>query len=317
MASEKPLALLMTAPVGRIREALGVHCRIELWREVTDRDAFLANEGPSVRILVTAGGVPIRDTLLDHLPNLGLIAFFSSGYEGVNLSEARRRGIELSHAPNTNHEDVADIAIGLTIATVRRLSEADAIIRSGDWTRPLPIRMTPSLRQLRYGIVGLGAVGQAIAERLEAFGGKIAWWGPRPKPQVRWPRARTLLDLARESDVLILALRADETNRGIIDAAVLEAIGPHGYLVNVARGLVVDEDALVDALRSGRLAGAGLDVYAKEPTDPERWRDLPSVALAPHVGGWAEGSFRETERLLGENVRLHLAGEPLLTPVPE
>ncbi len=315
-ANDKPLALLMFNAVAGLRRALEAHCRVVVWREVEDREAFLSGEGREVKVLITAGGVPTKNALLERLPDLAMIGYFSAGYEGIDLGYARGRGIALTYTPSTNHEDVADLAIGLAIGAVRRLQEGDRLIRSGGWTRPLPLPMAPSMRTLRFGIVGLGSIGKAVAERLEPFGGGIAWWGPRPKPGAPWPKADTLLDLARDSDVLILALKGDDTTRGLVGAEVIEALGPRGYLVNVSRGFVVDEAALADALREGRLAGAGLDVFEREPTDAERWRDLPTAALSPHLGGWARESIEGSERLVVENVRRHLAGEPLLTPIP-
>jgi lactate dehydrogenase-like 2-hydroxyacid dehydrogenase len=303
-------------PIGRMRTLLEASCDVLLWGEIPDHDAFFRGDAHRVSIMVGPGRIPFDATLLERFPNLEYIAYLGSGYEGLDVAYARARGLKTTNAANTNHEDVADIALGLMIATVRRLSEADAVVRSGAWTGVLPIRMTPSLRQVRYGIVGMGAIGIAIAERLQPLGGRISWWGPRPKPHLPWPRAASLMDLATDSEVLILALRADASNRGLIDAAVLSALGPSGYLINISRGFVVDEDALVEALRSGRLAGAGLDVFATEPTDPSRWRDIRSVALSPHLGGFAQGSIAEADRVLTENIRRHLAGEPLLSPIP-
>lgn len=281
--AEKPLAVFMMAALGNLRAVVERHCRTRLWSEIKDREAFLDEEGAKVRIIVAGGGFPLKPGFLNRLPNLGLIACAGSGYEGLDLPYARARGLELTYAPNVNHDDVADLAIGLLISTVRRLPQADAIVRSGEWSSPVPIPMSPSLRDLRFGVVGLGAIGRAIARRLEPFGGAISWWGPRPKPEAPWPLAESLMDLARDSGVLLLALRADESNRGIVGGDVIDALGPEGYLINVARGFAVDEAALVAALREGRLAGAGLDVFEREPTDAARWRDLANVALAPHM----------------------------------
>ncbi|MFA7602803.1 MAG: NAD(P)-dependent oxidoreductase [Novosphingobium sp.] len=314
--ANKPLALvLMTS---RTASAPGIepHCDIVWWGELADRDAFLAERGAEVRVLVTAGSIPIRPKLTDRLPNLGLIAFYGAGYGGVDVKAMRARGVSLSYCPATNHEDVADVAVGLTISTVRRLSEGDRMVRSSEWTVPVPIRMTPSMRTLRYGIVGLGAIGTAIAERIEPIGGTIAWWGPRPK-QVRWPRADSLIALARDSDVLILALKADAETANIVDADVLAALGSDGYLVNISRGIAVDEDALLDALRNERLAGAGLDVFAREPSDAAKWRDLDNVALSPHIAGWARASIEGSQAHLSETLRRYFAGAPLLTPIPD
>jgi phosphoglycerate dehydrogenase-like enzyme len=313
---EKPLALFMMATLGNTREVVGEQCGIQVWKEIGDREAFLAAEGADVRVIVTGGGFPLKPEFLDRLPNLGLIACLGSGYEALDRNDIRARGVKLSYGPGSNNADVADVAVGLTIAVVRRFPLGESVLRSGRWKGPVPLPMAKSLYDLRYGIVGLGAIGKAIATRLEAFGGDISWWGPRPKPEARWPRAETLLDLARESDVLILALRADAETRGLIDSAVLEAVGPEGYLINIARGHAVDEERLVELLRNGGIAGAGLDVFSPEPTNAARWEGLNNVVLTPHLGGWAQGAFGKAEQMLAENIRRYLAGEVLLTPIP-
>jgi lactate dehydrogenase-like 2-hydroxyacid dehydrogenase len=313
--SGKPLALFAVAPFGRLRETVEQYCEVIPLKGMTDRTAFFAGRGRKIRVIVTGGAYPLKHEMIENMPELGLIACFGSGYEGVDVAHARARGIEVTNAPRTNHDDVADVAIGLTISVIRKLSEGEQIIRSGNWKYPPVLPLQPSLGSLRYGIVGLGAIGAAIAERLAPFGGTIQWWGPRPKPEAKWPRVGNLLDLARDSDVLLLAHRADQTNRALIDAAVIDALGPTGYIINVSRGSAIDEPALIAALREKRLAGAGLDVFAQEPTDYTQWTDVPSVVLSPHIGGWASASIRAAEHLIGENIARYLAGQPPLTPV--
>ena len=167
----------------------------------------------------------------------------------------------------------------------------------------------------RLGIVGMGAIGIAIAERAEAMKMRIGWWGPRDKPGLAWPRTESLAALARESDILAVAARADETNRGMINAAILDALGPDGLLVNVARGQLVDEVALVAALKAGRLGGAALDVFDPEPTDPARWADVPNVVLTPHTGGATQEAVARMLGMLRANLAAHFEGAPLPAPV--
>ncbi|MNT00983.1 Glycerate dehydrogenase [compost metagenome] len=225
----------------------------------------------------------------------------------------RARGLPVTHAPAINHEDVADHAVGLILAARRQITEGDRQLRAGGWT-PASKTITPSLGGQTIGIVGLGAIGEAVARRAEVMRMTVQWWAPRAK-EAAWPRAESLLDLARASDVLAVACRADETNRGLISAEVIEALGPTGLLVNVARGQLVDEDAVIAALRDGRLGGAALDVFETEPTDAARWAAVPNTVLTPHTAGATTEAVQGMLMLLIENLQAHFAGEPLKTPV--
>jgi len=263
--------------------------------------------------LVVAGEFPLDKALVEHLPNLGLIACFTAGYDGVDVGWATARGLQVSHSPGVNHEDVADHALGLVLGAWRRIVESDALVRAGGWVGTEK-RITPSLGGRKLGIVGLGAIGEGVARRAEAFGLQVSWWGPREKPEAAWPRADNLEALARDSDILVVAARASEDNRGLIDAAVVEALGPHGLLVNVARGQLVDEDALIAALKSGRLGMAALDVFETEPTPVGRWADVPNVVLSPHTAGATSAAIPKMLALTRENLRRFFAGEPLVNP---
>jgi lactate dehydrogenase-like 2-hydroxyacid dehydrogenase len=267
-----------------------------------------------IRALVVAGEVPLDRGLAESLPNLGLIACFTAGYDGIDLAWARARGLQVSHSPGGNPEDVADHALGLMLAAWRRILAGDAAVRAGAW-KPSETMSSPSLTGRRAGVVGLGAIGTAIARRCEAFGLEIAWWGPREKPDAPWPRAAGLIDLALSSDILFLACRTGEETRGMVSAEVIEALGPHGLLVNVSRGEVADEEALVAALRSGRLGGAALDVFAVEPTPPGRWEGVPNTVLTPHAAGATAAAVPKMVVLTVENLRRFFAGEPLENPV--
>ncbi len=219
-------------------------------------------EGPpleavdTIAAMVVAGEFPIDKALADRLPKLGLVACFTSGHDGVDLAWARSRRLQVSHAPGVNHEDVADHAMGLMLAAWRRIRDGDAQLRGGAW-KPTEKTMTASLTGRRLGIVGLGAIGAAVARRAEAFGLHIAWWGPREKPDAPWPRRESLEALAGESDILIVACKATPETTGLISKEVIEALGPAGLLVNVSRGQVVDEDAVIAALKAGRLGHGG------------------------------------------------------------
>jgi lactate dehydrogenase-like 2-hydroxyacid dehydrogenase len=279
-------------------------------------------EGPPIEsvsvieAMVVAGEVEVDKRLAESLPKLGLIACFTAGYDGVDLKWARTRGLKVSHSPGVNHEDVADHAMGLILAAWRRIAEGDRAVRAGAW-KAAEKMLTPSLGGHRLGVVGLGAIGEAVARRAEAFRLEVSWWGPREKPQAPWPRAESLLALAKASDILVIAARADEETRGLISREVIEAVGPAGLLVNISRGQVVDEDALIEALKDGRLGMAALDVFQSEPTAAKRWAEVPNTVLTPHAAGATTGAVPRMMALTIENLRRFFAGEALVNPVLE
>jgi lactate dehydrogenase-like 2-hydroxyacid dehydrogenase len=263
--------------------------------------------------VVVAGEFPLDKARIAAMPRLKLIACFTSGYDGIDVAWARGRGLPVTHAPAVNHEDVADHAIGLILASRRRIVDGDRLLRSGGWSAGGKL-ITPSIRGQKLGIVGLGRIGEALAARAQAMGMEVAWWAPRPKASA-WPRKDSLLDLAAWSDILAVASRADETNRGLVSAEVIAALGADGLLVNVARGQLVDEDALIAALRSGALGAAALDVYAEEPTSTARWADVPNTVLTPHTAGATREAVGKMLELLIANLTAVLGGGAPVTPV--
>ena len=273
------------------------------------------DERARVRAIVHAGEVPLTPDVLGTLPNLGLIACVSVGYDGVPLDWCAARGVAVSHARGLNAEDVADHAMGLMLAAWRDIPNLDGKVKAGRWNQEERIGQQPSLGGRTLGVVGLGHIGQAVARRAEAFRMRVQWWGPRPK-DTAWPRADSVLALAQASDVLVVACRAEPANRGLISAEVIEALGPRGLLVNVSRGSLVDEPALRAALKEGRLWRAALDVFAQEPTPADRWADVPQAVLTPHVAGSSNEAVPLMVAQAVENVRRYLAGEPLTSPIP-
>lgn len=310
----KPVVMLAHPVLERLGEALAADYRVErLYAQ--DMAALHAGVGKEVECIVEAGEVPLPPELLLGLPKLKLIACVSVGYDGVDVPWCRAHGIEVTHAPGLNAADVADFAIGMMIAAYRGIVEGDRYIRAGEWKGDRP-RPRGSLTGKTVGIVGLGRIGERCAVRAEAFEMKVQWWGPREKPDARWPRAASVLEMAKASDVLIVAAAATPANRNLIDAAVVEALGKRGLLVNVARGSIVDEDAVIAALMAGTLGMAALDVFWEEPTPLDRWKDVPNTLLTPHVSGATADTVPKMIGQAIENMRRHFAGEALFSPVP-
>ncbi|KKW93598.1 2-hydroxyacid dehydrogenase [Sphingobium chungbukense] len=264
--------------------------------------------------LVTAGEFRLDPAMLEKMEKLRLIACFTVGYDGVDLDWARSRGVAVTHAGDANAEDVADHALGLILAHRRRIVVGDRQVREGQWTAGAKM-LTRSMAGARIGIVGMGSIGAALAERAEIMRMHVGWWGPREKPELRWPRAESLEALARDSDVMVVAAKATEENRGMIDASMMDALGVAGLLVNVARGQLVDEDALITALREGRLGGAALDVFESEPTPVARWADVPNVVLTPHTGGATYEAVGRMRDMLVANLGAFFAGGALVSPI--
>lgn len=305
----EPVVMLsheMLAPLRKPFDEAGLRV-VERWT-LADADR------QAVRAIVHAGEIPLPPDFLESLPGLGLIACVSVGYDGVDVPWCRAHGIEVTHAKGLNADDVADHAMGLLLASWRKIALGDRIVREGGWRDDPRMRAGPGLKGRRLGVMGLGAIGEAVAVRAEAFGLQVAWWGPNPKP-ARWPRGESLLKLAQASDILVVACRADASNRGAVSREVIEAVGPKGLIVNVARGSIVDEDALIAALKDGSLGRAALDVFAEEPTPAGRWVDVPNTVLTPHSAGGTVDSIPRMVAQAVENVRLFLKGEPVASPV--
>ncbi|WP_372622145.1 2-hydroxyacid dehydrogenase [Falsiroseomonas sp.] len=270
----KEAILLLAAIPQDLRAALA-----ERYELVEDKPA--EGERPGVRIAVTTAMAGAGEAQFARLPDLRLLSSMGTGLERIDLPAAARRGIAVAYTPDVMTEDVADAAIGLMYAAARRIAEADRFVRAGRWG-PERIRPSISLHGKVAGIVGMGRIGKAIARRAAGLGMTVAWTGPRPKPELPWGFVPELRRLAEQSDVLILAVPGGTGTDRMVDAGVLAALGPGGVLVNIARGSAVDEPALLDALESGVIAAAGLDVFAKEPGLDPRFLALENVVLAPH-----------------------------------
>jgi lactate dehydrogenase-like 2-hydroxyacid dehydrogenase len=254
--------------------------------------------------------------LFDLLPNLEIVSSFGVGYDNVDAEAAAMRGIVVTNTPGVLDEEVADLAVGLLLATVRQIPQGDRHVREGRWAeRPFPL--SPTLRGRRVGIVGLGGIGKAIARRLDGFGVDIAWHGRRAQPDVAYPYHPTLPGLAEASDVLIVIVPGGPGTRHLINEAILAALGPDGILINVSRGSVVDEQALVAALQSRTILAAGLDVYEDEPHVPEALTAMPQLVLLPHVGSATAHTRDAMGKLVSDNLAAWFQEGRPLTPVAE
>jgi len=278
--------------------------------------AALAELAPRIRAIAASGESKVPASLIAQLPALQIISVMGVGYDGIDVAAAKARGVVVTHTPEVLNDDVADLAIGLMLSAARQLPAADRYVREGRWpSGPMPLARKMS--GARLGIVGMGRIGQAIAHRALAFGMQIAYTTRTPRPELPYRHVPDVVALAAASDFLVAITPGGAGTRKLINAQVLAALGKDGILVNVARGSVVDEAALVDALERGVIAAAGLDVFENEPQVPERLRALPQVVLAPHIGSATGATRQAMADLAFGNLQAHFAQRPLLSPVPE
>ena len=284
-----------------------------LWK-AADKAQMLADAGQRVRGVMTSGGVGIDAATIGKLPKLEIVSVFGVGYDPVDVPACKARGIRVTNTPDVLTDDVADVAVGLMLNVMRRFALSDRFVRAGQWLKGAQ-PLAEKVGGKTVGIIGMGRIGQAIARRVAAMETKVVYHGPREKKDVPYRYYPKLADMARDVTVLIAACPGGEATRGIVNADVIAALGPKGYFVNISRGSVADEPALVKALVDGKLGGAGLDVFVDEPRAPEALFALDNVVLAPHVGS----ATRETRQAMGDlavaNLVAHFGGKPLLTPV--
>ena len=294
-----------------MRAAYTVHQRLN----ETDPAAF-ALAAPRIAAIAASGESKVTAELMDQLPALKIISVMGVGYDGIDVAAAKARGVVVTHTPGVLNDDVADLALALMLALSRQIARADRFVRAGEWSGgPLPLGRKVS--GARLGIVGMGRIGQAIAHRAAAFDMRIAYTARSAKTDLPYAYHTSPAALAANSDFLVVITPGGAGTRKLIDAAVLKALGPQGCLINVARGSVVDETALIEALRSGTIAGAGLDVFEAEPNVPEALRTMDNVVLTPHIGSATAQTRRAMAELAFANLDAQLSGQPLLTPVPE
>ncbi len=282
--------------------------------ETADRAAFLRQHAPKVRALATFGSSGADAALMDQLPKLELISNFGVGVDAIDLAAAAKRNIIVTHTPDVLNDCVADTAMALVLNTLRRIPQSESYLRASQWGTRGAYPLTTSLGGKTLGVLGLGRIGEAIAKRAEAFGMKIRYHNRSRKP-VAWPYEPNAVSLAKNSDVLLIAAPGGAETLHIVNAAVLDALGPKGHVVNIARGSLIDEAALLRYLREGKIAGAGLDVFDNEPKINPAWFALENAVLLPHVGSATMETRTAMGNLQVENLRLHFAGKPVKTPV--
>ncbi|MCS3472961.1 lactate dehydrogenase-like 2-hydroxyacid dehydrogenase [Pseudomonas sp. JUb42] len=275
------------------------------------RAEALATRREDIAAVVTRGPLGFYAAEMDALPNLRIICVSGAGYENVELPAAEARGITVTNGAGVNASTVADHTLSLLLALVRDIAQADASVRRGEWRKLI----RPSFEGKRIGILGLGAVGMAIARRALGFGMSVNYHSRSPRQDLDFHYCPSPLALALESDFLILATPGGAGTRHMVNDQVLEALGPEGFLVNIARGSVIDTAALIAALQQRRIAGAALDVFDDEPRVDEALKTLDNVLLSPHVGGFSPEASEDSVRLVGKNLAAYFAGEPVLTPI--
>lgn len=298
---------------GPLEEAFTIH----RWWEAADRDALLAKVGPDIRAIATRGDLGASEAMIAACPKLEMISVFGVGYDSVHLPSCRAREIGVSNTPDVLTDDVADLAVAMLLSLVRKVGPAEAWVRSGDWVAKGVPPLTRKVSGTRAGILGLGRIGAAIGRRLQGFGMDIAYSARSPKPGAEgWTYIPDAVALAERSDHLFVALASTPETRHIVNARVLQALGPEGTLINISRAANVDETALLDALDSGRIAGASLDVFEGEPNLNPRFLTAPNILLQPHHGSGTIETRRAMGKLMRDNLTAHFSGQPLITPVP-
>ena len=312
-----PADIIVTAPLPDfLSEPLKRDYRVHDYHQASDKPGLLAAEGPRIHALVQGGGNVAPVDLLDKLPALEIISVFGVGYDGVPVDYCRKRGIKVTNTPDVLTDDVADVAVGLVLMTSRGFARLERFARAGDWLKRGP-ELTTKVGGKTVGILGLGRIGKAIAQRLTAMGMKIAYTGRKPQTDVPYRFVADLTTLASEVDFLIVACPGGAATKNLVGSEVLAALGRKGTLVNIARGSIVDEPALVAALQAGTIKAAGLDVFVDEPNVPPALLTMDNVVVLPHVGS----ATRETRQAMGDLCKANLDAwfreSRTLTLIPE
>ncbi len=314
-------ALLQTGPMmALIEKELNAAFIVHKVAKPADLEGVLAASAGSIEAVCTGGhtGVKTDAALMARLPKLKVIGNFGVGYDSIDAAAAAKRGVIVTNTPDVLTEEVADTALGLLLMTVREFGQAEQYLRAGRWGTEGDYRLTPqSLRDRSLGMVGYGRIGKAIAKRAAAFGMPISYFGRTKQSDVAYPFYNDLTAMARDVDTLMVITPGGPQTKGLVSRSVLEALGPRGIVVNIARGSVVDEAALIDALHKGTIWGAGLDVMYNEPNIDPALLKLPNTVLLPHVGSASIHTRNGMGQLVADNLKAYAAKKAPLTPVPE
>lgn len=278
-------------------------------------DAFTPEAAGRIRAIATEANRGATREMMERFPNVEIISVFGVGVDAVDLQAAREKNIPVTNTPDVIGPECADLAIGLMLASARQIIYADRYVRAGEWAAKGPIRLGRSVGRKTCGIIGLGGIGRAIADRAVAFRMRVIYQGPRKKPDAPYEYIADPVELARQSDYLMVACRGGEDTRHIVSRAVIEALGPKGTLINVARGSCVDEKAMIEALKTGKLGYAALDVFENAPNVAPELLALPNVIVQPHHATATTETRTEIGQLMLDNLAAHFAGRPLISPV--
>ena len=317
MPAEKPDVLLVGAKKPAIVNALQNSVTLHALEDATDEDAFLKSIADKVRaIAVSLTQHRVGADLMQRFPKLELVSTFGVGYDHIDTKWAGAHGVTVTNTPDVLTEEVADTALGLLLSTVRELPQAERYLRAGKWLSG-NYPLSDTLRDRTVGLVGMGRIGQAIARRIEAFGVPVVYHSRNPQRSVKYKHYPKLIDMAREVDTLLVIVPGGAATQNLINKEVLEALGPRGVLINMARGSVVDEPALIEALRNKTILSAGLDVYVKEPEVPPELVAMNHIVLFPHLGSGSVYTRKAMDQLVADNVLAWASGKAPLTPVVE
>ncbi|XP_010254094.1 PREDICTED: hydroxyphenylpyruvate reductase [Nelumbo nucifera] len=309
------IGVLMTSPISAyLEEELDKRFKLFRFWESPEKKEFLNKNSLSIRAVVGNASVGCDAAMIDLLPKLEIVSNFSVGLDKVDLVKCKERGVRVTNTPDVLTDDVADLALALILAVLRGICACDRYVRGGSWIKG-DFKLTTKFSGKTVGILGLGRIGSGIAKRAEAFGCPISYYSRSKKPNINYKYYPSVVELAANCDILVVACPLTEETRHIVNREVIDALGPKGVIINIGRGPHVDEAELVSALVEGRLAGAGLDVFEHEPHVPEQLFDLENVVLLPHVGSGTVETRKDMADLVIRNLEAHFLNKPLITPV--
>jgi lactate dehydrogenase-like 2-hydroxyacid dehydrogenase len=318
MAGEKPDVLMVGAKKPVMMKGFEGKLNLHHWLELKDKDAFVKEHGGKIRAIAIAYTAnKVDETFLKQFPKLEQVSSFGVGYDHIDAKWAGAHGIVVTNTPDVLNEEVADTAIGLLLCTVREFPQSERYLRAGKWLQGHYPLTKATLRDRTVGMVGMGRIGKAIARRLDAFGVPVVYHSRNPQSGVTYKYYPKLLDMARDVDTLMVIVPGGASTQNMINAEVLKALGPRGVVINMARGSVVDEPALIEALKNRTIYSAGLDVFVKEPHVPKELIEMDHIVLFPHLGSSTEVTRAAMDQLVVDNILAWAAGKPPLTPVPE